>query len=127
MTLWKIYSMEVEYPGLWQQWYRHQCAAIGFPPDSGHKLYGNTKDGGWCRPVIVECKQGAPTAENLRQLRGYMKLLRNETGRQDVRGILVHGGARKLQREVLKAADIAPRIEIVQYHLQVDFAGSSAG
>ncbi len=298
MTLWKIYSMEDEYPGLWQQWYRHQCAGIGFPPHSGHKLHGKTKDdAGWrrtrksllkinvgdfvvvalkgnrvarlgqvtelhiedddwdplvpvskeipsgqmgrrilvrwdltCgpedrdlvvalpdgsrftngelrptvaeirsqtlkqlrasmneptnwvgllshfryekalsdyvgayphhledglvpypnakvrekvftdrtrldvllldrnqRPVIVECKQGAPTAENLKQLRGYMKLLRYETGRQDVRGILVHGGARKLRHEVLTAADIAPRIEIVQYHLQVDFAGSSGG
>ena len=79
------------------------------------------------RPVIVECKQGAPTTDNLRQLRGYMKLLRKETGRQDVRGILVHGGARKLPREVVRAAALAPRVEIVQYRLQVDFAGSPAG
>lgn len=298
MTLWKIYSMEDEFPGLWQQWYRHQCVAVGFTPYGGLKLHGKTKDwGGWhrargrllqiavgdfvvvalkgnrvarlgqvteihieddewdplvpvskenptgqmgrriyvrwdlaCgpedrdlvvalpegarftsgelrptvaeirsqtlkqlrasmneatnwvgllahfkyekalsdyvaayphhledglvpypnakvrekvftdhtrldvllldrkeRPVIVECKQGAPTTDNLRQLRGYMKLLRKETDRQDVRGILVHGGARKLRREVLRAADVAPRVEIVQYHLQVDFAGSSAG
>lgn len=78
------------------------------------------------RPVIVECKQGAPTPENLKQLRGYMKLLQKETGRDDVRGILVHGGARKLCREVIAAARRAPRIEIIQYHLQVDFAGSNA-
>jgi hypothetical protein len=79
------------------------------------------------RPVIVECKQGEPTADDLRQLRAYMKLLRNETGRNKVRGILVHGGSRKLRRDVVKAAELAPRLEIVQYRLQVDFAGSSAG
>lgn len=60
-------------------------------------------------------------------LSDYIKRLRKETGRQDVRGILVHGGSRKLRREALSAADVAPRVEIVQYHLQVDFAGSSAG
>ena len=298
MTLWKIYAMEDEYPGLWQQWHRHQCVAVGFTPHWGNKLHGETEDyGGWhrarkalleievgdyvvaalkgnrvgrlgtvtekhieddewnplvpaskenpkgqmgrrinvrwdlaCgpedrdlvvalpegarfashellptvarirsqplkqlkaamsdptnwvgllshfayekalsdyiaayphhledglvpypnakvrekvfpdrkrldvllldrkgRPVIVECKQGAPTPENLRQLRGYMKSLRKETHREDVRGILVHGGARKLPREVVRAAALAPRVEIVQYRLQVDFAGSSAG
>jgi hypothetical protein len=298
MTLWKIYSMEEEFPGLWRQWYRHQCVAVGFAPYWGLKLHGRTKNlEGWLRtratllriavgdfvvvalkgnrvarlgevtkiciednewdplvpvskedppgqmgrriyvrwdltcgpedrdlvialpegarfnsgelrptvaeirsqtieqlrasmnepanwvgllshfryenalaeyiaayphhledglvpypnarvrekvftdrtrldvllldrneqPVIVECKQGVPTTDNLRQLRGYMKLLRKETGRPVVRGILVHGGARKLRREVLKDADIVPRIEIVQYHLQVDFAGSSTG
>jgi len=79
------------------------------------------------RPVIVECKQGAPTPENLKQLRAYMKLLQNETGRKDVRGILVHGGSRKLSRDVVRAAALAPRVEIVQYRLQVDFASSSAG
>ena len=79
------------------------------------------------KPVIVECKQGAPTPENLRQLRGYMKLLQKETGRKDVRGILVHGGSRKLRREVTRAGALAPRVEIVQYRLQVDFAGSPAG
>lgn len=79
------------------------------------------------KPVIVECKQGAPTLENIRQLRGYMKGLQKETGRKDVRGILVHGGSRKLRREVVSAGAGAPRVEIVQYRLQVDFAGGSAG
>jgi hypothetical protein len=79
------------------------------------------------RPVIVECKQGAPDPGNLKQLRGYMKLLAKETGRKDVRGILVHGGSRKLRVDVVRAAALAPKVEIVQYHLQVDFAGSSAG
>jgi hypothetical protein len=77
------------------------------------------------RPVIVECKQGAPTPDNLRQLRGYMKSLQQETGRDDVRGILVHGGSRNLRPEVAKEASRAPRVEIVQYRLQVEFAGSA--
>ena len=79
------------------------------------------------RPVIVECKQGVPTPGNLKQLRGYMNLLAKETGRNDVRGILVHGGSRKLRADVVRAAALAPKVEIVQYRLQVDFAGSSAG
>jgi hypothetical protein len=79
------------------------------------------------RPVIVECKQGAPTPENIRQLRGYMKRLLRETRRGDIRGILVHGGARKLRSDVIRAASLHPRVEVVQYRLQVDFAGGSAG
>ena len=47
MALWKIYSMEDDFPGLWQQWYRHQCVAVGFAPYWGHKLHGKTQDGGW--------------------------------------------------------------------------------
>jgi len=80
------------------------------------------------RPVIVECKQGDPMPEYLTQLRGYMRKLQKETGqKKDVRGILVHGGSQKLRSEVVRAAGMAPRVEIVQYRLQVDFAGSSAG
>jgi hypothetical protein len=56
-----------------------------------------------------------------------MKLLKNETGQKQVRGILVHGGARKLHREVLQAAKQAPQVEIVQYSLKVDFASSKVG
>lgn len=294
MKLWKIYAMENEFPGLWQQWYRHQCVAAGFSPSQGYTLRGKPKSHGWrqararllniaigdfvvvalkgnrvsrlgqvteihiedaewdplvpgnkdnpngdigrrifvrwdltcgpddrdlvvalpegarfrigelrptiaqirsrsleqlratmndpanwvgllahfkyekalsdyiaayphhledglvpypnakvrerifvdrtrldvllldrrARPVIVECKQGAPTTGNLAQLRQYMKLLQKETGRMDVRGILVHGGSRKLHNDVVKAASLTPKVEIVQYRLQVDFAGS---
>ena len=45
MTLWKVYCMEDDYPGLWHRLYRHQCVAIGWPPPR-HKLYGETKDHG---------------------------------------------------------------------------------
>jgi hypothetical protein len=79
------------------------------------------------RPVIVECKQGAPTVEDLKQLRHYMKSLREETGRPDVRGILVHGGSRNLHQKIVEAALKAPPVQIVQYSLKVDFAGGSAG
>lgn len=76
------------------------------------------------RPVIVECKQGAPYRKDLTQLRHYMALLKEETGQKQVRGILVHGGARKLHLDVLQAARQAPPVEIVQYSLKVDFASS---
>jgi hypothetical protein len=73
-------------------------------------------------PVIVECKQHEPTVEHLEQLRAYIKLLEKET-KTPARGILVHGGSRKLSREVVIAArKKRPRIEIVQYALNVDFA-----
>jgi RecB family endonuclease NucS len=72
-------------------------------------------------PVVVECKQGNPTVEHLKQIRHYMKRLRIETG-IEARGILVHGGARKLPSEVAEAALRKPKIEIVQYSLEVDFA-----
>jgi RecB family endonuclease NucS len=79
------------------------------------------------RPVVVECKQHSPTLDNLKQLRHYMAKLRQETCHKHVRGILVHGGARKVRQEVLDRARRAPEVEIVQYRLQVEFAGGSGG
>lgn len=75
------------------------------------------------RPVIVECKQSQLTVADVTQLRHYLERLQQET-HQQARGILVHGGARKLNPEVRKAAEEKPRIEVVQYHLQVDFDAS---
>lgn len=71
-------------------------------------------------PVIVECKQGSPTIDHLKQIRNYMKHLREET-KISPRGILVHGGARKLSLDVAKAALKKPEVEIVQYILDVNF------
>lgn len=73
------------------------------------------------RPVIVECKQDAPAIEHLRQIRKYMKNLGRETGKK-ARGILVHGGARKLRRDIRHKINQKPQIEVVQYSLKVDFA-----
>lgn len=74
-------------------------------------------------PVIVECKQYAPTVDNIKQLRHYIERLKQETN-QDARGILVHGGARKLSRDVMTEARKTPLVEIVCYNLDVDFAPS---
>ncbi len=72
-------------------------------------------------PVIVECKQGNPTVDHVNQIRNYMRRLHKETGIAP-RGILVHGGARKLPLDVAAAALQDPKVEIVQYSLDVDFA-----
>lgn len=72
-------------------------------------------------PVVVECKQHSPRLKDIRQLRGYMMRVRKETNRK-ARGILVHGGARKLRREIRREAQRSPRVEIVQYVLSVAFA-----
>jgi hypothetical protein len=71
-------------------------------------------------PVVVECKQYAPTIADLAQIRHYMQLLKLETD-EDPRGILVHGGATKLYAEVVQAADANPPVEIVRYDLDVEF------
>ena len=73
------------------------------------------------RPVVVECKQGAPTTTNIRQLRGYMTHLKKETGIV-ARGILVHGGSRKLSPSVMAEAQTRPVVEIVQYEMAVAFS-----
>ena len=75
-------------------------------------------------PVVVECKQGSPTLANLAQLRHYMAALHGETGLA-ARGILVHGGSRKLSPDVAAAARQKPTAEIVQYKLDVDFSASA--
>lgn len=73
------------------------------------------------RAVVVECKQGGPETEHLKQLRHYMKWVRKQTD-NEVRGILVHGGSRKISSGVRRAAAKKPRIEIVQHNLKVEFA-----
>ena len=73
-----------------------------------------------CVPVIVECKQGSPSIDHLKQIRHYMRRLHAETSIAP-RGILVHGGARKLRPDVAMMAGKEPELEIVQYALDVDF------
>jgi len=72
-------------------------------------------------PVIVECKQHQPTVGDIDQLQHYLRRLHEETG-QAPRGILVHGGARKLHAEVRRAARKKPVVELVQYRVEVDFS-----
>jgi hypothetical protein len=73
-------------------------------------------------PVIVECKQGEPTVENIKQLVGYLSQFR-EKEEVKARGILVHGGSRKLREEVRRAAKEA-EIELVQFTVEVNFSQS---
>lgn len=75
------------------------------------------------RPVIVECKQHAPSIYDIAQLRHYMQRLKQETG-QTPRGILVHGGAAKLPDPVMVEALREPLVEIVNYGLEVHFKPS---
>lgn len=72
-------------------------------------------------PVIVECKQGHPTLDHIAQLRHYMAKLKEET-EQEARGILVHGGARKLTPELSLEAAKSPSVELVRYSVDVEFS-----
>lgn len=79
-------------------------------------------------PVVVECKQGTPRVEDIRQLRGYMRnaaKLRRIHGGAQVRGILVHGGARKLPAAVRRESARKPQVELVQHSVNVSFARST--
>lgn len=75
-------------------------------------------------PVVVECKQNAPTVAHIKQLRSYMRQVRADT-HIPPRGILVHGGARKLKDLVRRAANAKPRVQLVQHRLEVGFAPSA--
>jgi hypothetical protein len=78
--------------------------------------------------VIVECKQGAPQLQHVEQLRGYMKNAEKlRTGLKvgkNIRGILVHGGARKLSPEVRQESKCDPQVELVQFSVSVGFTAS---
>jgi RecB family endonuclease NucS len=79
--------------------------------------------------VIVECKQGYPSLEDIAQLRGYMRnAAQLRTGLRvgrDIRGILVHGGARKLTDEIRKESIKTPKVELVTFSVSVGFAPST--
>jgi len=72
------------------------------------------------QPVIIECKQHAPTVKDINQLCQYMAWLEKEISKKP-RGILVHGGAQKLTKVINREAKKA-QIEIVSYRIMVDFA-----
>lgn len=75
-------------------------------------------------PVVVECKQNTPTLADVRQLRSYMVQVKNDLGKAP-RGILVHGGARKLRDDVRHAAEKKTPIDLVQHNLEVAFSRST--
>ena len=75
------------------------------------------------KPVIVECKQHQPSVRDIQQLQKYLKRFEEEEGIR-ARGILIHGGARKLRKDVRTAARSGPRVELVQFSVRVDFSRS---
>ncbi len=81
---------------------------------------------GELKPVIVECKRESPGVGDVQQLRGYINRWRRETGEQ-ASGILVHGGARMVDKKVWKEAKKFPPVEIFQYDLKVEFVPSAKG
>jgi hypothetical protein len=77
-------------------------------------------------PVVVECKREALDASSVRQLGCYLRLTEKETG-QRPRGILVHGGATKLAKEVRHELRMLRRkfsIDVLRYELSVRFSTS---
>lgn len=91
-----------------------------FDDDSRADVLLRDADG---KPVIVECKRESPDEESIRQLRRYIKRLKDKTGEQ-ASGILVHGGARAVDKKVWHEAKKSPHVEIFQYKLDVDFVSS---
>jgi hypothetical protein len=76
-------------------------------------------------PVIVECKQGYPKVEHIKQLRRYIKDAEKKlSGGELARGILVHGGPRRVNSDVLFEAKKKPRIDLIRYSLDVNFEPS---
>ena len=69
-----------------------------------------------------------PTPQDVEQLRGYMRNAeRLKTGLKvgkNIRGILVHGGARKLSADVRRESRRSPYVELVQFSVDVDFMSS---
>jgi RecB family endonuclease NucS len=80
------------------------------------------------RLVFVECKQNAPCDADVNQLRHYMAMARKEIlgpkTETAIRGVLVHGGSRKIPDAVMQLAMSDPNIEIGRFAVSVDFASS---
>jgi hypothetical protein len=61
IDLWKITCEEHLYPGLWQRWFRSQCVALGWAPQSGYHLDGSgLRSNGWtiARNALARIKPG---------------------------------------------------------------------
>jgi hypothetical protein len=74
--------------------------------------------------VVAECKQNAPSLDDLDQVNAYRKLIREERPELGpARALLVHGGASRVHPEIAKRARELD-IELVYFELQVNFSGS---
>jgi hypothetical protein len=46
--VWKVNCQENLYPGMWQRWFKNQCAAVGWAAKWGYTLDGSSRlDHGW--------------------------------------------------------------------------------
>lgn len=64
--------MEEDYPGLWHQWYKNQCVAVGWNASLGYRLRGATKSSqGWkvARKALLEVAIGDWVVVQLRKHR----------------------------------------------------------
>ena len=79
------------------------------------------RDGGL---VVAECKQNAPSLNDLDQVDGYRKRIHEERPELGpARALLVHGGASRVHPEIAKRAQQL-NIELVYFELQVNFSES---
>ena len=70
--LWKIACKEDWFPGMWQRWFKHQCAAVGWAAEWGFKLRGRTKGGhGWTRARRLIAEEIKPGDHIVVSLRGH--------------------------------------------------------
>ncbi len=77
------------------------------------------------RTVVVECKQASPTIDDIKQLKHYMRLVDAITESRS-RGILVHGGASRVDARVMAFAKSKPKVSVVNYRLGVTFQESTS-
>ncbi|HEY0308313.1 MAG TPA: endonuclease NucS domain-containing protein [Acidobacteriaceae bacterium] len=77
------------------------------------------------RLVVVECKQGTATEENIDQLLHYMeKASEKLASKKEIRGILVHGGASKPSERVKKKLEKHSAIDLIRFSVDVEFIPS---
>jgi hypothetical protein len=59
--IWKIYCEENKHPGMWQRWFKNQCAAVGWAGMWGFHLRGKSRgEHGWnrARRLLEQIKIG---------------------------------------------------------------------
>lgn len=76
------------------------------------------------RTVVVECKQGSPTTDDVKQVHDYRaRLMRGEPRLGPVRAMLVHGGSSRVPSAVAKMA-ASSGVELVYHELSVLFVNA---
>jgi len=78
------------------------------------------------KPVVVECKRGTPSADDVEQLRLYMRHVEEklQLSPGQVRGILVFGGSPNVSQAIAQAA-LSASVELFAYQMEVTFNRSA--